>query len=140
MTIFVIVNLCLNIELYMSNCIIDFLKKNLLSVLCIIGIVVELIYPGRFASILLYILGIIGFFYCAYYLLVFFCPPKRDWILVKGNYMNKVFNFVMLVPFVITLFVHCIYGTEFSPKNLIFDEKEHVLFESFLLYYQVYFD
>ena len=107
----------------MSNCIIDFLKKNLLSVLCIIGIVVELIYPGRFASILLYILGIIGFFYCAYYLLVFFCPPKRDWILVKGNYMNKVFNFVMLVPFVITLFVHCIYGTEFSPKNLIFDEN-----------------
>lgn len=54
----------------MDKCIIGFLKKNQLSLLCIFGIVIELSCSNRFATIVLWILGIIGLFYCAYYLVV----------------------------------------------------------------------
>lgn len=80
------------------------------------------------ADIAIYILGVIGVPYCIYHIFVFCCRPiKRDWILAKGNFLIKVVNFVLLIPFVVTLSI-TLPGSlrddkSFSPKNLVFEEK-----------------
>lgn len=98
--------------------------------LCIVGFLVELCF-SRYNNIenIEVLLRRIGIVYCAYYLIIaIFCPIKRDWILVKGSFLIKVVNFVLLIPFVITLAFSCscISKSEsniFSPKNLVFDEN-----------------
>jgi len=50
------------------------------------------------------ILGIGGAIYCLFYVVgLFLFPVKRDWVMMKGNFLLKVVNFVLLVPFVLTL-------------------------------------
>lgn len=50
------------------------------------------------------ILGIVGAIYCLFYVVgLFLFPVKRDWVMMKGNFLLKVVNFVLLVPFVLTL-------------------------------------
>ena len=91
--------------------------------LCFWGFIMELIITS-IADFTVCILGCLGIFYCIYYLFVFCSPIKRDWILAKGNFLIKVANFVLLIPFVIT-FVFTILGN-FSPKNLVFDENLYI--------------
>ena len=96
-------------------------------ILCIIGFIIEFLCVSM-ADIAIYILGVIGVLYCIYHIFVFCCRPiKRDWILAKGNFLIKVVNFVLLIPFVVTLFI-TLPGSlrddkSFSPKNLVFEEK-----------------
>ena len=72
-------------------------------ILCIIGFIIEFLCVSM-ADIAIYILGVIGVLYCIYHIFVFCCRPiKRDWILAKGNFLIKVVNFVLLIPFVVTL-------------------------------------
>lgn len=70
---------------------------------CIAGLVTELYFPScSFKTSL----GVLGAVYCLYYLFVFvFCPIRRDWIIVRGRFLLRVVNFVLLVPFVITLYI-----------------------------------
>ena len=70
----------------------------LVSILCVIGLVVEFFTNYS----VMYVLGLVGLVYCLYYLYIgFLCPIKRDWILAKGHFLIKVVNFVLLVPFVV---------------------------------------
>lgn len=99
---------------------------------CVVGFIVELLYPS-ISDAPVFVLGYLGIFYCLYYIVIFFCPITRDWILVKGAFLIKVVNFVLLIPFVITFIFHCISKYEsknFSPKNLVFDEKLYVIHDN----------
>lgn len=64
-------------------------------------------------------LGGFGLVYCTMHLLVgLFRRIALDWILVKGNFMLKVVNFVVLIPFVL-MFVFHNADNSYSPANLI---------------------
>lgn len=68
---------------------------------CIAGWIAEL---TQSSSILCLPLGILGAVYCLFYLIGFICfPIRRDWSLIKGHFLLKVVNFVLLVPFVLTV-------------------------------------
>lgn len=90
---------------------------------CIAGLILEFTHP---CAVLEYTLGIIGTLYCLRYLIVgFLLPIKRDWILAKGKFLLKVLNFVLIVPFVITFFLHIIHYNETEGRhagNFFFSE------------------
>ncbi len=67
---------------------------------CLAGWIAELTQSSSLFSIPL---GVLGAAYCLFYLVGFFFPIQRDWSLIKGNFLLKVVNFVLLVPFVLTL-------------------------------------
>lgn len=48
--------------------------------------------------------------------------PKFDWHLINGHFLRKVIALVLLVPSCITS-VFIIFNSEYSPKNLIFDDN-----------------
>lgn len=105
----------------------------LIFISCIIGLFVA-VCNCAVAEFAEWALGCFGIIYCSYYLLIsIFRPIKRDWILAKGRFLPKVINFVLLVPFVITVVFHAIdcwnckieqkeYDA-FSPKDLVFEEN-----------------
>ena len=95
---------------------------------CAVGLLIEFSSPAC-TYVFENILGITGLIYCTNYLLIgLFHPIKRDWILAKGNFLLKVVNFVLLVPFVL-VFAFNYYDksggsqTEFSPMNLVYAEN-----------------
>lgn len=105
----------------------------LIFVLCITGFFVAFCNCAdtEFAE---WMLGCIGIIYCFHYLATsIFRPIKRDWILAKGRFLLKVVNFVLLVPFAITLVFNivdcrkCEIGQKeyigFSPKDLVFEDN-----------------
>ena len=107
-----------------------FLEKLLFGA-CVVAYVTEFINPNIYTVI---VFGLLGLVYCVYSLgILFFHPIKRDWIISKGHFLTKVINFVVLVPFALTLLFHCIDYTRrgeiisYSPRNLI---NENSLFES----------
>ena len=97
--------------------------------LCIIGFVVEFCF-SQYTSKIETALGLIGIFYCSHYLRIsIFCPIKRDWILAKGRFLIKVLNFVLLIPFVITIyfnFIDKVSDEKFYPQNLVFDDNLYI--------------
>lgn len=103
----------------------------LLLVVCALGYFTEFIAPNIFTVI---ILGLIGLVYCSICLgVLLFHPIKLDWTLAKGNFLSKVINFVLFVPFVLTLTFHAVdycrdgETSSYSPRNLV---DEDGLFES----------
>ncbi|MBR4848441.1 MAG: hypothetical protein IKV07_03680 [Bacteroidaceae bacterium] len=103
-------------------------SDKIILLLCACGLFVELFCqewePAWCASpcrIFEMTLGIIGLLYCIYYTVIFLNPIKRDWLLAKGRFLSKVVNFVLLVPFVLTLFIHIV-KQEYSPKNIVFEK------------------
>ena len=74
-------------------------------------------------------LGGFGLVYCvAHLLMILFRRIALDWILVKGNFMLKVVNFVVLIPFVLVFAFHvadnrsrtgCDVQSSYAPANLI---------------------
>lgn len=64
---------------------------------------------------------------CAVYLfravyLYILSRPKFDWHLINGHFLRKVIAFVLLVPSCITS-AFIIINSEYSPKNLVFDDN-----------------
>ncbi len=99
---------------------------------CIIGFIVEIFIPelAKTGEILL---GIWGAIYCTYYTALCFCPIKRDWILAKGNFLFKVVNYVLLVPFIIaSIFAASsfITGRNYSGKFLFNEDGIYMENES----------
>jgi len=98
----------------------------LISIACVILLFLELCHPGHWS---LYVLRGVGAFYCVWYLYIgFLCPIKRDWILVKGKFLRKVINFVLLVPFVLVGLLRImddVLGHKFdiSPKDIVYEEN-----------------
>ncbi len=87
-------------------------------ILCIIGFTVEFT-NSPYTLIVEWLLGSIGLLYCLYYFCIsVFYPIKRDWILVKGRFLIKIVNFVLLVPFVITIIFNCIDGHADNDNEL----------------------
>lgn len=66
------------------------------------------------------VLCAVYFFRAAY--LYILSRPKFDWHLINGHFLRKVIAFVLLVPSCITS-VFIIFNTEYSPKNLVFDDN-----------------
>ena len=63
----------------------------------------EEINSARIYNLMYIILGIIGLIYLLYALYRFFVSKiKFDWILVKEDFMHKVFNLTLLIPFSLT--------------------------------------
>lgn len=78
-------------------------------------------------------MGIPGAIYCTYYTALCFCPIKRDWILAKGNFLFKVVNYVLLVPFIIaSIFAASsfITGRNYSGKVLFNEDGIYMENES----------
>ena len=91
---------------------------------CIAGFVIEFLCPS-IADVAVHLLGWFGAGYCLCYLIIFFgLPIKRDWILAKGHFLIKVVNFVLLIPFVLTLIFSevTIEGKGLSSQDLIATE------------------
>ena len=89
---------------------------------CIAGLLIEFLFAD-IAGVAVSVLGCFGLGYCFYYLIIFFgCPIKRDWILAKGHFLIKVINFVLLIPFVLTLIfsVATIDNKKISAQELIY--------------------
>lgn len=56
------------------------------------------------APSVIYLAGLLGLFYCSYYLYVLiFRPIKRDWLMVYGRFLAIVLNITMLLPFALFL-------------------------------------
>lgn len=94
-------------------------------ILAITGYYMELCSPQpRF----LLHLGIIGLVYCLYHIVVMMLLRiKFDNILNKGQFLLRVLNFVLLVPFVLLFSFYTLdkmnnVDGEHSPKNLIYQE------------------
>lgn len=95
----------------------------ILLLICLAGLVAVFICPVPAVECICLVMGILGTVYCAFYLWrSVFCPIKRDRLLIKGNFLMKVMNFVLFVPFVITFFFRMA-DPEYSPKNLVFEEN-----------------
>lgn len=105
-----------------------YLSDSLTLTLCIIGLLFEFCFT-KGVSCLENILGGIGIIYCAYYIIIaIFYPIKRDWILVKGHFLIKIVNFVLLVPFVIVGVLHIVdkhsnLSSKVLPKVIVYDEN-----------------
>ena len=106
-----------------------FLEK-LLFFVCVLGYVVEFINPSVF---IVKVLGLFGLIYCTYYVgVLFFHPIKRDWIIAQGHFLTKVGNFVLLVPFALTLLFHTVdYSKKgdiesYSTRNLVYEDSLYV--------------
>jgi hypothetical protein len=56
-------------------------------------------------------------------MLVLFKRIALDWILVKGNFILKVINFVVLIPFVLVFTFYYLDTRSYSPANLIDSEN-----------------
>lgn len=91
--------------------------------LCIIGFMIEFLSTSIVADITVYVLGCFGILYCLCCIVVFCYPIRRDWILAKGNFLIKVLNFVLLIPFVLASVFNWIDKRESDPRNLLFDEN-----------------
>lgn len=103
------------------------MKDLILLGICIVGFVSTFFLPEEAVDWLCVVLGSTGAVYCGYILwLMFFCPIKRDRIMVRGHYLWKMLNFVLLMPFVLT-FGYLAYdymsGEEYSTKNIIYDSS-----------------
>lgn len=106
-----------------------FLEK-LLFFVCVLGYIVEFINPSVF---IVKVLGLFGLIYCTYYVgVLFFHPIKRDWIIAQGHFLTKVGNFVLLVPFALTLLFHTVdYSKKgdiesYSTRNLVYEDSLYV--------------
>ena len=94
-------------------------------ILAITGYCVELFSPQP--KFILH-LGIIGLVYCLYHIVVLtLLRIKFDNILNKGQFLLRVLNFVLLVPFVLLFSFYTLdkmnnVDGEHSPKNLIYQE------------------
>ena len=74
------------------------------------------------------IAGAIGLCYFVTPIYILLCDrPKFDWHLVNGNYLAKVVALVLLFPSIIAscflLYNSCPKHSEYSPKNLVYDEN-----------------
>lgn len=79
-------------------------------------------------NILCILSGVIGLCYLFASIGVFISNrPKFDWHLVNGNYLAKVVALVLLFPSIIAscflLYNSCPKHSEYSPKNLVYDEN-----------------
>ena len=94
-------------------------------ILAITGYCVELFSPQP--KFILH-LGIIGLIYCLYHIVVMMLLRiKFDNILNKGQFLLRVLNFVLLIPFVLLFSFYTLdkmnnVDGEHSPKNLIYQE------------------
>lgn len=94
--------------------------------LCICGYCIELSNPSLTWEIFL---GILAALYCTYSIVVLLALPiKFDWILAKGRFLIKVLNFVLLVPFILTLGIYLNANNSesneaYSSQNLVYDEN-----------------
>lgn len=66
--------------------------------------------------------GIICIVYILYAAYLLMLRPKFDWHLINGHFLRKVIAFVLLVPMFITS-VFITFNSEYSPKNLVYDEN-----------------
>ena len=102
--------------------------EKILFALIVIGFITgilcpESILPSGIFETILKILGCVGSLTCIIYIYTFvFKPIERDWILAKGRFLLKVVNFVLLVPFILTFYLHCL-RQDYSPKNIIFEDR-----------------
>ena len=115
-----------------------FFEKGLLLV-CALGYVAEFIMPNVYTVV---VLGLIGLIYCSICLgILIFNRIKFDWVITNGHFLTKVCNFVLLVPFVLTMMFyfadHCKRGeiSSYSPRNMVnenglYETKEYPLFIS----------
>ena len=84
---------------------------------------------GCLNYVLCFISGGVGLVYLFSACHIFiFHRPKFDWHLLNGNYLAKVVALVLLFPSILTsfflLFNYCsVEKSQYSPKNLIFDEN-----------------
>ena len=95
---------------------------------CFLVICIAAYLTGFFCkSSYCFIPGAIGFVYCTWYLIIFFCKPiKRDWLLVKGKFLTKVMNFVLFVPIIITAainFLNVCSTNDILGKELTYEEN-----------------
>mgnify|MGYP003291009285 CR=1 FL=1 len=75
----------------------------------------EEINSARIYNLMYIILGIIGLIYLLYALYRFFVSKiKFDWILVKEDFMHKVFNLTLLIPFSLTFLLILIESVHFT--------------------------
>lgn len=114
--------------------------------ICIIGYLNEFVYHNKWFGIFL---GIIGLVYCGCYTFICaLCPIKRDWLLVKGRFLHKVVNYVLLFPFVITLlFVDFNKSIttksieySYSPKNLVYEDRLYKSYNNDTIYGNIQFN
>lgn len=68
------------------------------------------------------IAGITCILYILYAAYLLILRPKFDWHLINGHFLRKVIAFVLLVPMFITS-VFITFNSEYSPKNLVYDEN-----------------
>ena len=124
----------------------------LLFVVCFLGYVGEFISPSIYT---VSILGLIGLVYCLYCLWVMlFHKIRRDWTITKGHFLIKVINFVLLMPFVLTMMFHLANHSNngeiasYSPRNIVnedglYQSKEYPLYiedqEDVSLFWTVYY-
>ena len=66
--------------------------------------------------------GILCIVYIIYAIYLWTFRPKFDWHLIHGHFLRKVIAFVLLVPTFITS-VFITFNSEYSPKNLVYDEN-----------------
>ncbi len=63
---------------------------------------------------------------CLIYIIYAWClwrqKPKFDWHLTNGDFLKKVFALVLLMPSFIS-FLFIIFNSDYSPKNLVYDEN-----------------
>ena len=97
-----------------KNNIWKYLEIGLLAI-CIITYVVGIFWQKQCYEI---IVGAIGFIYCIRYFIVFCKPIKRDWLLTRGYFLDKVIKFVLFIPVTITAIVHLVnIGIDISNKH-----------------------
>lgn len=95
---------------------------------CFVGYFIEFNYPEEQ---LFRVLGFLGAIYCVVTLCRYSNPIKRDWLLVKGNFLIKVVNSVFLIPFVITFILWLlalpenISISEDNARNLTFNQSKY---------------
>lgn len=85
-------------------------------------VVASMAFSPSIANCIWGFVGLYGTFYCLWYLILWiFFPIKRDWIMVKGNFMLIVINFVVFVPFALTTGINHLCKDDFiRPQDLVF--------------------
>ena len=111
--------ICRHTERHFEKCLFAFIVLGFITgILC-----PESILPSGIFETILKILGCVGSLTCIIYIYTFvFKPIERDWILAKGRFLLKVVNCVLLVPFILTFYLHCL-RQDYSPKNIIFEDR-----------------
>ena len=88
----------------------------------------ELFTDKPHKTLVLVTIGVIGMLYCIYHIyILFFRLIKFDRILNKGQFLLRVLNFVLLVPFVLLFCFHPKYAfnknVEYSPKHMMYQKE-----------------